>query len=557
MGTPVTITATTTSVDVPVTTLITTTEQFTDTASGYTSVFAKQVEEENRRLSSVPQTGPRVKPFTTKENEWLKKIYNTVGKYAEESETLGMSQSDRMQENNDSPFAQPHGEKEVVHNSNMLHNNNILLYKTTREDNGVSPHPILPEEYNPLRTRIPNPISEATGVLPTMDGKTTAEMLVKISIMGLFAENPHMSIEHLLNHLHSFIFRSQAINDEFLNRVLTQKVIIPEEAQSAILLFRNVTSPNLHRLDEYLLGRINWRNFTPNQIRIPVQRMLIWVLELTQHEKRMGWSTSEWGELSAKDMSLFYHCLFFYPGVFALTCLILWKQMKREDMEAQLITGGLSNISPAAIMNFLRIYMLRLKEFRWMDGNLVKNIPHINKEELNYILANSTEGERMIVLNLYQKPGNLMPNIGNGRATPTRAYQKVLGNIFNEQVRYNPHIPVSHMARHPTTQVATSNPGTQGQPGLLQGQHMDSPHVTNTSISPHIPVPTIPIPSVPIPRATNTSTVNTLLGGPRMSLGVTTASPLQEKIGNMEYEYNSNSFISSSLSNPSNGSNNS
>ena len=144
-----------------------------------------------------------------------------------------------------------------------------------------------------------------------------------------------MSIEHLLNHLRSFIFRSQAINDEFLNRVLTQKVIIPEEAQNAILLFRNVTSPNLHRLDEYLLGRINWRNFTPNQIRIPVQRMLIWVLELTQHEKRMGWSTSEWGELSAKDMSLFYHCLFFYPGVFALTCLILWKQMKREDMEAR------------------------------------------------------------------------------------------------------------------------------------------------------------------------------------------------------------------------------
>merc|ERR1712240_512543 len=140
--------------------------------------------------------------------------------------------------------------------------------------------------------------------------------------------------------------------------------------------------------------------------------------------------------------------------------------------------------------------------------------------------------------------------------TPTRAYQKVLGNIFNEQVRHNPHIPVSQMVRHPTTQVATSNPGTQGQPGILQGQHMGPPHVPHTSPLQHNPVPTIAVPSVPIPRATNTSTVNTLLGGPRMSLGVTTAPTLQQKIGNMEYEYNSNSFISSSLSNPSNRSTN-
>ena len=105
--------------------------------------------------------------------------------------------------------------------------------------------------------------------------------------------------------------------------------------------------------------------------------------------------------------------------------------MNREDMEARLITGGLSNISPAALMNFLRIYMLRLKEFGWMDGDLVKNIPHVTKEELTYILANCTEDERMTIINIYQKPGSLMPNNGSGRATPTRAYQKVLGNIFN------------------------------------------------------------------------------------------------------------------------------
>ena len=117
-------------------------------------MYARQLahEEEERRLSALPQTGPRVRPFTTNEKEWLKSLYNTVGKYAEENETMGMSQTDRMQENNTPSFTKPHRENEVLHN--------IFLFKTTREDNGISPHPILPEEYNPLRSRIPNPISE-------------------------------------------------------------------------------------------------------------------------------------------------------------------------------------------------------------------------------------------------------------------------------------------------------------------------------------------------------------------------------------------------------------
>ena len=92
----------------------------------------------------------------------------------------------------------------------------------------------MPEEYNPLKSRIPNPISEPSGVLPVLDGETASEMLVKVSIMGIISKTPNISTENLINHLRGFAFRSRAINDEFLNRVQTQKVIIPEEANKAI-----------------------------------------------------------------------------------------------------------------------------------------------------------------------------------------------------------------------------------------------------------------------------------------------------------------------------------
>ena len=48
--------------------------------------------------------------------------------------------------------------------------------------------------------------------------------------MGIINKTPNISPENLINHLKGFSLRSRAINDEFLNRVQTQKVIIPEEA---------------------------------------------------------------------------------------------------------------------------------------------------------------------------------------------------------------------------------------------------------------------------------------------------------------------------------------
>ena len=74
-------------------------------------------------------------------------------------------------------------------------------------------------------------------------------------------------------------------------------------------------------------------------------------------------------------MAPFYRCLFFYPGVFGLAYLILLKQLSQEDLEAKLLKGGLSKISPMALMNFLRIFMLRLKDFRWKNGEIDQNIP--------------------------------------------------------------------------------------------------------------------------------------------------------------------------------------
>ena len=168
-----------------------------------------------------------------------------------------------------------------------------------------------------------------------------------------------------------------------------------------------------------------------------------------------------------------------------------------EDMEARLVTGGLSRISPAALMNFLRIYMLRLREFGWMSGNLVQNIPHVTKEEWTIILANCTEEERITMINVYQRPGSLMPNHGSGRATPTRAYQQILGNIFNEQVRLgeaslslrnpgnNNQIPISNIARQPHTHVPTSNLNMLGQV-RISGQTMQNnpPQISGGQIPP-------------------------------------------------------------------------
>ena len=119
--------------------------------------------------------------------------------------------------------------------------------------------------------------------------------------------------------------------------------------------------------------------------------------------------------------------------------------------------------------------MLRMHEFGWMNGNLVQNIPQVSSEKWTVILANCNEEQRTTLINVYQRPESLMPNNGTGRATPTRAYQQILGNMFNEQVRVgdatlslrnprnNNQLHVSNINRQLQAHVPTSNLNIQEQ----------------------------------------------------------------------------------------------
>ena len=90
-----------------------------------------------------------------------------------------------------------------------------------------------------------------------------------------------------------------------------------------------------------------------------------------------------------------------------------------------------------------------------------------------------------------------MPNNGTGRATPTRAYQQILGNMFNEQVRVggatlslrnpgnNNQLPVSNINRQLQAYVPTSNLNRQEQV-RTSGQPMqnDPPQISSGQTPP-------------------------------------------------------------------------
>ena len=155
--------------------------------------------------------------------------------------------------------------------------------------------------------------------------------------------------------------------------------------------------------------------------------------------------------------------------------------------------------------------MTCIQEYGWRNESLQQNIPHITREEWPVIFANCNDEELTVVVNLYHNPGQMMPNDGTGRDTPTRSYFQFLGTTFNHQVR---------------------NGGTPTAPGTLRDRNnrvipisVQNPAVSSLQLGP--PVTTIlraehpqPVPSAQVRFTSNildtANPIPALLQAPRM-----------------------------------------
>ena len=95
------------------------------------------------------------------------------------------------------------------------------------------------------------------------------------------------------------------------------------------------------------------------------------------------------------------------------------------------MNGGLSNIPPMALMNFLRILLkFSLKDFRWRSGKIAENISVINANEWPQIFSYCTEQEFVALVKLVGNPKAAMANQATGRQTPVKEYYENLKNYF-------------------------------------------------------------------------------------------------------------------------------
>ena len=99
------------------------------------------------------------------------------------------------------------------------------------------------------------------------------------------------------------------------------------------------------------------------------------------------------------------------------------------------MNGGLAQISPMALSNFLRILLIRLKDFRWQSGEITKNIPEIHASEWPKILSHCTEQEFQFLINIKGDSKEAMPNQVTGRKTPIQEYYQYLNNSFQAKVK--------------------------------------------------------------------------------------------------------------------------
>ena len=149
----------------------------------------------------------------------------------------------------------------------------IHLFKTNSEGHRAQ-FDILPEDYLPKTSRLPYPFMGALGI-EHLDIEATGELLLKMSLAGIIKDNPNIDADKLNNHLYEFYYRSQSVNQEFLTRVRNKKPIFPNEASLTLEQFQYTTNlhprfnymENSYVLDDYLLGKCNWRDASTNSIR--------------------------------------------------------------------------------------------------------------------------------------------------------------------------------------------------------------------------------------------------------------------------------------------------
>ena len=74
------------------------------------------------------------------------------------------------------------------------------------------------------------------------------------------------------------------------------------------------------------------------------------------------------------------------------------QQLSQKDLEVKLMNRRLAQISPMALLNFLRIFLIRLKDFRWQSGEITKNIPEIHASEWPKIIVQNRNFNSLLIL---------------------------------------------------------------------------------------------------------------------------------------------------------------
>ena len=108
----------------------------------------------------------------------------------------------------------------------------VQLYKANSEGNRAQ-FDILPEEFNPKSSRLPYPYMGTFG-REDLDLESTGEMLLKVSLTNIISKDPNIDTDRFINYLNEFYYRSQSINQEYLNRIKYKKLIFPAEALTTL-----------------------------------------------------------------------------------------------------------------------------------------------------------------------------------------------------------------------------------------------------------------------------------------------------------------------------------